>query len=91
LPELCSRCLTKSFARRAGTVHIAGVTPHPNGKFMAQVARNLTDRVDVTRTAIQAPNPNFPLSILGLPGACTQYANADVIIGPAVVAGGPGS
>jgi len=36
-------------------------------------------------------NPNFPLSLLGLPGACTQYANADVIIGPAVVAGGTGS
>jgi putative transposase len=27
-------------------VHIAGVTPHPNSKFMAQVARNLTDQVD---------------------------------------------
>ena len=70
-------------------VHIAGVTPHPNSKFMAQVARNLTDSVDgflrdmqflvvdndvlftkqfcsilsdagieVTRTAIQAPNMN---------------------------------
>lgn len=36
-------------------------------------------------------NPNFPLSLLGLPGACTQYANADIIIGPAVVAGGTGS
>jgi transposase InsO family protein len=70
-------------------VHIAGVTPHPNSAFMAQVARNLTDSVDgflhdmqflvvdndtlftkqfcgtlayagveVTRTAIQAPNMN---------------------------------
>jgi len=27
-------------------IHIAGVTPHPNSKFMAQVARNLTDSVD---------------------------------------------
>tara|TARA_R110002094_G_scaffold101690_2_gene101614 strand:- start:1244 stop:2206 length:963 start_codon:yes stop_codon:yes gene_type:complete len=27
-------------------VHIAGITPHPNGEFMAQVARNLTDSVD---------------------------------------------
>ena len=27
-------------------VHIAGITPHPNSKFMAQVARNLTDSVD---------------------------------------------
>jgi putative transposase len=71
------------------TVQIAGVTPHPNSAFMAQVARNLTDSVDgflrdmqflvvdndvlftkqfcsiledagveVTRTAIQAPNMN---------------------------------
>ena len=70
-------------------VHIAGITPHPNSAFMAQVARNLTDSVDgflrnmqflvvdndvlftrqfcsiladagvdVTRTAIQAPNMN---------------------------------
>jgi len=70
-------------------VHIAGVTPHPNSTFMAQVARNLTDSVDgflrnmqflvvdndvlftkqfcstladagveVTRTAIRAPNMN---------------------------------
>ena len=27
-------------------VEIAGVTPNPGGKFMAQVARNLTDHVD---------------------------------------------
>ena len=27
-------------------VEIAGVTTHPNGSFMAQVARNLTDQVD---------------------------------------------
>ncbi|HIE69866.1 MAG TPA: hypothetical protein EYP98_06660, partial [Planctomycetes bacterium] len=27
-------------------VHIAGITPHPNSSFMAQVARNLTDSVD---------------------------------------------
>jgi transposase InsO family protein len=27
-------------------VEIAGVTPHPDGNFMAQVARNLTDSVD---------------------------------------------
>ena len=27
-------------------VEIAGVTPNPDGKFMAQVARNLTDHVD---------------------------------------------
>lgn len=28
------------------TVHIAGTTPNPDGAFMAQVARNLTDCVD---------------------------------------------
>jgi transposase InsO family protein len=28
------------------TIHIAGITPHPNSKFIAQVARNLTDSVD---------------------------------------------
>ena len=70
-------------------IHIAGITTHPNSKFMAQVARNLTDSVDgflrdmqflvvdndvlftkpfcsiladagvdVTRTAVQAPNMN---------------------------------
>jgi putative transposase len=33
-----------SHATRA--VHIAGVTANPDGPFMAQVARNLTDRVD---------------------------------------------
>jgi len=27
-------------------VHIAGITPHPGGAFMAQVARNLTDAID---------------------------------------------
>jgi len=27
-------------------VHIAGVTPNPDGAFMAQVARNITDPVD---------------------------------------------
>ena len=27
-------------------VHIAGITTNPNAEFMAQVARNLTDRVD---------------------------------------------
>ncbi|MFK7742042.1 MAG: integrase core domain-containing protein [Planctomycetota bacterium] len=27
-------------------IHIAGVTPHPNGEIMAQVGRNLTDSVD---------------------------------------------
>jgi hypothetical protein len=27
-------------------VHIAGITTNPNADFMAQVARNLTDRVD---------------------------------------------
>ena len=27
-------------------VHIAGTTPNPDGSFMAQVARNLTDDVD---------------------------------------------
>ncbi len=28
------------------TVHIAGITPHPDSAFMAQVARNLTDHLD---------------------------------------------
>ena len=27
-------------------VHLAGITTNPNAEFMAQVARNLTDRVD---------------------------------------------
>ena len=27
-------------------VRVAGITPHPNGAFMAQVARNLTDAFD---------------------------------------------
>ena len=27
-------------------VHFAGATPNPDGSFMAQVARNLTDTVD---------------------------------------------
>ena len=27
-------------------IHIAGVTPHPNSAFMAQIARDLTDNVD---------------------------------------------
>jgi transposase InsO family protein len=27
-------------------VHVAGITPHPDGAFMAQIARNLTDAVD---------------------------------------------
>ena len=27
-------------------VHVAGITRHPDGNFMAQVARNLTDAVD---------------------------------------------
>jgi transposase InsO family protein len=31
---------------RTRRVHIAGSTTHPNGSFMAQVARNLTDAVD---------------------------------------------
>jgi putative transposase len=30
----------------ARMVEIAGITPNPDGNFMAQVARNLTDRVD---------------------------------------------
>ncbi len=28
------------------TVHIAGITPHPDSAFIAQVARNMTDHVD---------------------------------------------
>ena len=36
-------------------------------------------------------NPALPLSIIGFPAGCTLYAAADVLVGPAVVAGGSGS
>jgi hypothetical protein len=36
-------------------------------------------------------NPSTPLSIIGFPAGCTLYSSTDVLVGPAVVAGGPGS
>ena len=36
-------------------------------------------------------NPNLPLSLIGFPAGCTLYAAADVLVGPAVIAGGPGT
>jgi hypothetical protein len=36
-------------------------------------------------------NPSTPLSIIGFPAGCTLYSSADVLVGPDVVAGGPGS
>ncbi|MFT4513808.1 MAG: hypothetical protein ACI91B_002514 [Planctomycetota bacterium] len=35
-------------------------------------------------------NPGLPLSLIGFDTSCTLYAAADVLVGPAVVAGGPG-
>jgi hypothetical protein len=35
-------------------------------------------------------NPGLPLSLIGFPAGCTLYAQGDVLVGPAVVAGGPG-
>ena len=35
-------------------------------------------------------NPSLPLSLIGFPAGCTLYAQGDVLVGPAVVAGGPG-
>ncbi|MFT4516177.1 MAG: hypothetical protein ACI91B_004899, partial [Planctomycetota bacterium] len=36
-------------------------------------------------------SPMLPLGGLGFPASCTLYAAADILIGPAVVAGGPGT
>jgi hypothetical protein len=36
-------------------------------------------------------DPNTPLSIIGFPAGCTLYSSAEVLVGPATVAGGPGS
>jgi hypothetical protein len=36
-------------------------------------------------------NPSLPLSLIGFPAGCTLNAAGDVLIGPAVVAGGPGN
>ena len=36
-------------------------------------------------------NPSTPLSIIGFPAGCTLYSSTEVLVGPAVVAGGPGS
>ncbi len=46
-------------------VHIAGITPHPNSAFMAQVARNLTDCVD-----------GFLLGKLSLPKSLSEATGA---------------
>jgi predicted outer membrane repeat protein len=35
-------------------------------------------------------NPGLPLSLIGFPNSCTLYAQGDALVGPAVVAGGPG-
>lgn len=35
-------------------------------------------------------NPGLPLSLIGFPAGCTLYAQGDALVGPTVVAGGPG-
>tara|TARA_R110002072_G_scaffold177524_3_gene333505 strand:- start:22150 stop:23706 length:1557 start_codon:yes stop_codon:yes gene_type:complete len=36
-------------------------------------------------------DPALPLNLIGFPAGCTLYASADLLVGPAVVAGGTGS